>query len=151
MLVRGILACTALLVVGAQPAHAGEPLVELRGGAYKVAVRLELPHLEEMGVSKIATICVTGAEGTRGLVVLSENNPLGKCPASNIRQEGNRLTFDIACEGLNAAQAKATYTLAPEAFQARIAMKMGGKNMTMTETQQGRRVGDCGALAVPRS
>jgi hypothetical protein len=29
-------------------------------------------------------------------------------------------------------------------------MTMGGKNMTMTETQLGRRIGDCGASDFPR-
>lgn len=153
MSVRAIVVVAMWLAGTAAPASGGEPVLELQGGAYEVAVRLELPHLEDMGVSKTTVICVAGAEGSgnHGLIVLSDNNPLGKCPASNFRRQGDILMFDIACEGLNAAQAKATYTLAPQAFQARIAMKMGGKNMTMTETQQGRRIGDCSAALPPRS
>jgi Protein of unknown function (DUF3617) len=85
-----------------------------------------------------------------GLIVLSENNPLGKCPAANAREDGDTLTFDIKCPGGNAAIASAAYTLLGDRFSARITMKMGGKNMTMTETQTGRRTGDCQATA-PRS
>ena len=124
----------------------------LNPGTYEVTIKLALPHLENMAASKVASICVTdtAADGTHGLVVLSENNPLGKCPASNAHEDGDTLTFDIKCPGGNAAIATATYTLLGDRFNARITMKMGGKNMTMTETQTGHRTGDCPATA-PRS
>jgi hypothetical protein len=53
------------------------------------------------------------------------------------------LRFDILCEGRGAAWASAVYRLMPDAFEGRIAMVMGGKNMTMTEVQSGRRIGAC--------
>ena len=126
-----------------------EDLPLLQAGSYEVQVSLELPHVEDTGAKKTSMICVTGPENkdNRGLLVLSENNPLGHCPASNFHQEGDTLTFDIACPGGNAAIASAKYVLGAQSFQGRISMKMGGKNMTMTETQTGRRVGDC----APRS
>ena len=70
---------------------------------------------------------------------------MATCPASNIRAEGNAFRFEVHCEGKNAAEGFATYTLGAETFEGTIVMKMGGKNMTMTETQKGKRVGDCGA------
>jgi hypothetical protein len=97
-----------------------------------------------MAAPKVATICVTET-GTRDLIVLSENNPLARCPASNTRQEGDTLTFDIICLGGNQAVGSARYTVAPQHFTGVIAMKMGGKNMTMTEHQVGRRIGNCSA------
>lgn len=125
----------------------------LKAGSYEIEVRLELPFLDTAGAKKAETICVTAdkGNGTHGLAVLSENNPLAKCPASNIHQNGNMLTFDIVCPGGNAARASATYTLAAETFKGRIAMKMGGKNMTMTEIQTGHRTGDCAVSDAPRS
>ena len=125
----------------------------LARGTYEVAVRLELPHVEDMGASKVATICVSALAdgGNHGLVVLSENNPLAHCPASNVREEGDTLTFDIICPGGNAAIASAKYTLGAHRFDGRISMKMGGKNMTMTETQAGHRTGDCSPSTAPRS
>jgi hypothetical protein len=126
-------------------AVAEEPRTTLSTGSYEVEVRLELPHLEEWAVKKLATVCISEGGETRGLVVLSDNNPLARCPASNVRQDGDTLTFDVICEGRNAARASAKFLLATEKFRGRIAMVMGGKNMTMTETQVGRRIGACPA------
>jgi hypothetical protein len=140
--------CLAALLAG--PTLAAEPAV-LEGGAYEVEVKLELPHLEDMTGKKVVQLCLTSeANGNNhGIAVLSDNNPLARCPVSNVRQDGNALTFDIVCEGRNSAHASARYQLAPTSFHGRIAMQMGGKNMTMTEVQAGRRTGACAAGATP--
>jgi hypothetical protein len=134
-----------LAVSAAGSAVAGGRQTALMEGSYEVEVRLELPHLEDAAVTKLETVCISNANGggSHGLAVLSDNNPLAQCPVSNIREEGGSLTFDVICEGRNAAKASAIYVLGTQQFRGRIAMTMGGKNMTMTETQVGRRVGDC--------
>jgi hypothetical protein len=133
--------CAAAFMSG-RGLGAGPPAAE--PGEYEVSVRLELPHLEDMATTKLARICVTGGEGgTHGLAVLGGNNPLARCPASNIHEDGGVLTFDIVCPGGNAATGSAKYTLRAQGFDGAIAMKMGGKNMTMTERQLGRRIGSC--------
>lgn len=122
---------------------AAEPLPA--SGAYLAEIRLELPHLDDGTARKTARLCLTAEPGAghHGLAVLSDNNPLARCPVSDIRREGGRLTFAIACEGRNAARASAAYEFTAEGFRGRITMNMGGKNMTMTEVQLGRRVGAC--------
>lgn len=114
----------------------------LQPGEYEVQMRLELPHVEGMGVQRTEKLCITGG-GTHGIVVLSENNPLARCPASNIKESGGQLTFDLICEGHNQAVAWARFQLGPDRFAGAFDMKMGGKNMTMTERQTGRRIGTC--------
>ncbi|GJD48392.1 hypothetical protein OPKNFCMD_1110 [Methylobacterium crusticola] len=144
---RGI-AAAGLIAAGAAaaPARAGEP-VSLRPGAYEVEVRLALPHVEDAAPRKVTRICLDGSDpgGARGLSVLGDNNPLARCPATPPHREGEALTFAIVCAGRNEAQGSAAYVLAPEAFRGRIAMRLGGKNMTMTEVQAGHRVGACEA------
>ena len=151
----GILASsiTGLALFLAASAWAGDDTALLQTGTYEVQVSLDLPNVEDTGAKKTATVCVSGPEGNdnRGLVVLSENNPLKSCPASNFHQVGDTLAFDITCPGGNAAIASAKYVLGPQTFQGRISMKMGGKNMTMTETQIGRRIGDCAPSSPPHS
>ncbi|MDP4025928.1 DUF3617 family protein [Methylobacterium sp. NEAU 140] len=142
-------ACLAALLCAA-PA-AGEPIV-LRSGAYAVAVRVELPHLETRPYRTDARVCLSSEAGAdnHGFAVLSANNPLVGCPVRNVYADAGQLAFDIACEGRNAARAKAHYTLRPDGFDGRIVMQMGGKNMTMTEVQAGRRTGACDPAAPSR-
>lgn len=118
-------------------------------GAYEMTVRLELPHVERWAVNKTAKVCLTGA-GENGAIpvpVLSANNPFAACAAKNLVSDGSTLQYDIVCPGRGAARAHATYSFAPGKFDGNIAMVMGAKNMTMTEIQHGRRVGECSASA----
>ncbi len=142
--------CGLALVAHAPLAASGVP----ESGRYEVEVRLELPHVESAAARKTVRVCLAGGPvvGDHGLAVLSDNNPLATCPASNVRQDGDELTFDIACAGRNAGWATARFLLAPTGFRGRIAMWLGGKNMTMAEVQAGRRIGDCrgpGAESAP--
>ena len=134
--VHCLAAAFALTAVAA--ANAGEPF---RSGSYEIAWRLELPHVEA-GEGGSATVCLSD---TGAFPVLSANNPLAHCPARNIRRDGRQTSFEIVCPGGNAAKAAARFETRGDAFEGRIEMNMGGKNMTMTESQRGRRVGDCPA------
>ena len=121
--------------------------IVLKRGVVAGSAALDLYHWH-------ASVVAGGAQGSRrnvALVVLSENNPLARCPASDIRQDGDTLTFEIICPGGNQAVGSARYTIAPQRFTGVIAMKMGGKNMTMTEYQVGGRIGNCSAVGPPRS
>lgn len=139
----GFMAAIGLGLVAAPEAMA-EPALPA-SGTYRVEVRLELPHLEDMAARKTTELCLTAEPGSdnHGFTVLSDNNPLSRCPVSGIRRDGASVSFVIACEGRNAATANATYALTADGFRARITMNMGGKNMTMTEWQTGRRIGAC--------
>ena len=120
-----------------------EPMT-MRAGNYEVEVRVELPYLGDINAKTVTHVCLSADQGNNyGMGVLSANNPLAKCPTLNIRQEKDELTFEIICEGKNEAKATAKYLLASEHFSGRITMKMGGKNMTITEIQAGRRIGVC--------
>src|SRR5262245_27703876 len=131
--------------LGAGALAGPEQATLLEPGEYKVTVRLELPHIEDTNIeSTQENICVTaGDAGTHGLGPLSERNPLRKCPLSNVRQDGDTLTFNIVCPGNDAAVGAAKYTMRAEHFDGAIAVKMGGKNMTMIERHSGQRVGSC--------
>ena len=139
-----------VLIVGAAGAWGGGP-AGLQPGAYEVEVRLELPHIEGATARQTAIVCLTEGNAAGRPAVLSDNNPLARCPAEE-RAPGKRYA-DVRrhlCQGGNAARGSATYALSTDRFHGRIAMKMGGKNMTMAETQSGRRIGACEAAA-PRS
>ena len=94
----------------------------LQDGTYEISVSLELPFIDDRTASSHATRCLSSSDaaGTNGLAVLSANNPLGHCPASQIQRDGDMLTFNIACPGGNAAIGSARYTLYPDRFEGRI-------------------------------
>lgn len=128
-----------IALAAASPARAQDAP---QAGSYEVRYRLELPHVEG-GAEETATVCLSEPGVSKGFAVLSANNPLGHCPVGEVRREGGAVTFDIVCPGGNAAKASARFDVTPNGFQGRIAMNMGGKNMTMTEVQRARRVGEC--------
>lgn len=133
-----LLFASAFLASAAPALGEGAP----QAGAYEVRYRLELPHVENR-TEETTVVCLPQPGAPTGFAVLSANNPLGHCPAANVRREGGALSFDIVCPGGNAAKAFALFDVTTDGFQGRIAMNMGGKNMTMTEVQRGRRQGDC--------
>jgi Protein of unknown function (DUF3617) len=142
---RAILVLALIGLVLASLVRAGDAVM-LRPGRYEISVRLDLPNIEGTVASWRRTLCVPAQDhaGQYGLGALSENNPFSGCPVANVRREGGTLSFEIVCPGGNAASALAKFQLTSEAFEGRISMKLGGKNMTLTETQTGRRSGECG-------
>jgi len=116
-------------------------------GAYAITTRLELPHLERWAIDKTTTICLSGrAAAVRiPIPILSANNPYAACAAANLAIDHGTLDYDVVCPGRDSAKAHATYLLGADHFVGRVAMVLGGKNMTMAEIQRARRLGDCGS------
>ena len=141
--VLGGLVVSALLI--APPAAAGAEPPSLPSGSYEIVTRLELPHVERWAIDRTTTICLPGSSGSGRIPVpvLSTNNPFQKCSAANVTTDEAILQYDIVCPGRGAARAHAIYALAADTFSGRVMMVMGAKNMTMTEVQHARRVGDC--------
>jgi hypothetical protein len=140
----------ALLMLPAGQARA--EALPLPSGEYEITSRLELPHLERWAIDRTARVCLAGP-GKRGAIpvpVMSANTPFDKCSAVDVAADGATLAYRIVCPGRDAARAHAVYALAPEKFAGRVAMVMAAKNMTMTEVQHARRIGDC-APALRRS
>jgi len=128
----------------------GEPRIDeavLPAGSYAITTRLELPHLERWAIDKTATICLSGhaAGGQIPIPILSENNPYAACATANLAINHGKLEYDVLCPGRGSAKAHATYVLDADHFAGRVAMVMGGKNMTMVEVQRAQRIGDCSA------
>ncbi|HEY6518899.1 MAG TPA: DUF3617 family protein [Roseiarcus sp.] len=131
----------------ANPAFAGDPW--LRDGTYEIITRLELPHLERYAVDSVHRVCFTGGWATKAIPapVESANHPFTPCAADHIERGAGTIEYDIACPGRDSARAHASYRATDNGFDGRVAMVMGGKNMTMTEVVRGRRLGACNETA----
>jgi hypothetical protein len=142
-----------LVVCGTSAALAGDPW--LKDGAYEMTTRLELPHLERYGVDSLHRICFADGRATEAIPtpVESANHPFASCAAKHIEHDGGIIEYDIVCPGRDSARAHASYHATADGFTGRVAMVMGGKNMTMTEVVRARRLGACdetAELAPPR-
>jgi len=136
---------TVLLPMIAQPRPLQANPFSPPSGSYELTARLELPHLERWGVDKTTLICLSNSRGPDEIPVpvVSANNPFAKCSATNLTADGTKLEYDIVCPERGSARGHAVYKVSSDAFTGRIAMVMGAKNMTMTEVQHARRVGEC--------
>ena len=132
------------MAVQAQPAWPeGRSLPQT--GSYEITARLELPHLERWAVDKTTIICLPPSLGDNEIPIpiVSANNPFAKCSEANLMTQTPKLEYNIVCPGRGAAKGHAIYILSNDTFSGRVAMVLGGKNMTMTEVQQGHRIGNC--------
>jgi hypothetical protein len=127
----------------------GEPLadeLQLENGLYEVHFRLELPHLEQYAIDRKTTVCVDRGKlqwQDLPIPLLSQNDIFSACRIENLEQASAGFSYDILCHGRGSGRATATYVTAPDTFKSRISIVQGAKNMTMTEIQHGRRLGDC--------
>ena len=130
---------SALMAAGAD---AATPL--LTPGLYQIEVRISLPHVQDTAAPMVLTRCVRAADLESGLAfsVLSDN-PLRSCDVLDYQATGDTAVYRIACPGPNRGSAVAVFDTTRTTYRGSIKMNMGGKNMTMSETQFGKRIGEC--------
>lgn len=129
----------ASLMLGAQAAE-----VALKTGVYEIEVRVSLPNVQDTAPPLRLTRCVSSADLQTGqaFFVLSDN-PLKTCDLLDYEVGAAQVVYRIACAGPNRGSAVALFEIGSTSYRGTIAMNMGGKNMTMSETQIGKRIGDC--------
>jgi hypothetical protein len=123
------------------PAAANSLLIP---GLYQVEVRIALPNVQDASAPMVLTRCVSpdDLKSGRAFFVLSEN-PLRTCDLLDYQVTEGTATYRIACPGPNRGRAVAVFETTATTYRGSINMNMGGKNMTMSETQAGRRIGNC--------
>jgi hypothetical protein len=132
------------LVMGAGVAPAAAEPPGLAPGLYAIEVRIGLPNVLEVGPPHQLTRCVTAGEIASGqaFFVRSEN-PIAACEQVDVAATATAVRYRIHCPGPNAASADAEFETGDQGYRGTIRMTMGGKNMTMSETQVAARVGEC--------
>jgi uncharacterized protein DUF3617 len=116
----------------------------LTPGLYKVEVRISLPNVQDAAAPIVLTRCVRpdDLESGQAFSILSDN-PLKKCELLDYQTTSSTAVYRIACPGPNKGSAVAVFDTTNTSYRGSIKMNMGGKNMTMSETQVGKRAGDC--------
>jgi hypothetical protein len=116
----------------------------LTPGLYQVEVRISMPNVQDVAVPFVVTRCINSddLESGQAFFVLSDN-PLKTCELVDYRATAGTATYRIACAGPNRGSAVALFDVNASGYRGTIKMNMGGKNMTMSETQVGKRIGNC--------
>jgi hypothetical protein len=113
-------------------------------GLYQVEVRIGLPNVQDVAAPQLVTRCLRPDDLKSGqaFFVLSDN-PLKHCALVDYQTTDSAALYRIVCAGPNKGNAMAVFDTKGSTYRGTIRMNMGGKNMTMSETQAGKRIGDC--------
>lgn len=111
-------------------------------GEYELTTQTVLPHLEE--ALRYATtrsrLCLREPAATE-LFPLLRHPAFAGCALAPAAADG--LRFVLHCANPEAASGSALFALEGGSLSAELALKMGGKNMTLSQRLQGRRLGPC--------
>ena len=138
-LFAGASVVAALAAIGSS---AADPA--LAPGLYQVEVRISLPNVQDVAAPIVLMRCVSPAalESGQAFFILSDN-PLKNCNLLDYQATADTAIYRIVCPGPNMGSAVALFETTGAAYRGSIKMNMGGKNMTMSEAQVGKRIGDC--------
>ncbi len=131
----------------------GAERVAVPPGEYDLTAQTVLPHLEE--ALRYATTherrCLREPDPT-GLFPLLLHPAFAGCALVPDAQAGDGLHFSLRCANPEAASGSAVFAPGADSLSAVLELKMGGKNMTLSQRLHGPRVGPCpqpGARAAP--
>jgi hypothetical protein len=133
----GLLAATCL------PAPAVER-VAIPPGEYDLTAQTVLPHLEEAlrHATTRARQCLREQDAT-ALFPLLLHPAFAGCRLVPDAPAGDGLHFSLRCANPEAASGLAVFALEGGSLSAVLELKMGGKNMTLSQRIHGPRVGPC--------
>lgn len=132
-----------LLATASLPAAAAAP-VALAPGEYELTTETVLPHLEE--ALRYATTrtrqCLQAPEAT-DLFPLLRHQAFTGCTLASDAKAGDGLHYSLQCRNPEAASGSAVFELDGSRISAVLELKMGGKNMTLSQRLHGPRLGPC--------
>ena len=132
------------LVAALAASASGAAELSLIPGLYQVEVRISLPNVQDVAAPLLLTRCIgpDDLKSGQAFFVLSDN-PLKHCQLVDYQTTASAALYRIVCAGPNKGSAVAVFDTREGSFRGTIRMNMGGKNMTMSETQSARRTGNC--------
>ena len=133
----GLFAAMSLSGAGATP-------VAVPPGEYELTTQTVLPHLEE--ALRYATTrtrqCLHEPDATNIFPLLRHQAFTG-CSLVPNGQARHGLSFSLQCTNPEAATGSAVFEVDASHVAAVLELKMGGKNMTLSQRLYGRRIGSC--------
>lgn len=122
--------------VSAAPAVPAFAAPQMTPGMWEYTVKVEMPGMNMPG--NTVKQCYTPADVADSRKAL----PVDKhCDVSDMKTEGNTVSWKMRCGGPQAMSGSGTMTLEPTRTSGII--KMSTQGMNMTEHIEGKRIGDC--------
>ena len=116
---------------------------ELAPGLYQLETQTIMPHLEEMRHKKqFSTTCIGDAQ-IKKLFPIMRQPGLKDCYFQRHAEEKDATFFLLRCDGLNGAEGRAKIKTGAGRIKASLDAKLGGKNMTFTQTTIAEKLGAC--------
>ncbi len=114
-------------------------------GNYDIRTETLLPHLEEN--MRYATTrqrrCMDGQDASTLFPIL-RHEALAGCVLTDGQIRGEQWEYLLRCSKPETATGSARLTVQAAAISGVVDIKLGGKNMTLSQRISGQRVGDCG-------
>ena len=107
---------------------------------YEVNVRMEMPGMQMPAITQRS--CVKKGASDADAIPHQDN-----CKVTDATRAGNKVTFAMACTGCDAMTGNGEITYAGDGYTGNIRYraKMDGRDMEITQSIVGRRVGGCTA------
>lgn len=132
-----------LLAAMSLSGNAATPVV-VSPAEYDLTIQTVLPHLEE--ALRYATTrtrqCLPGPD-TTSIFPLLRHQAFSGCSLVPSAEVNDGLRFTLQCTNPEAASGSAGFEVGPSFVSAVLELKMGGKNMTLSQRLYGPRVGPC--------
>ena len=133
-------------LLAAMSLSANAAVVALTPGEYDLTIETVLPHLEE--ALRYATTrthqCLREPDAT-SMFPLLRHQAFAGCSLVPDADAGDGVNFTLHCKNSEAASGSAAFEVGPSYVSAVLEVKMGGKNMTLSQRLYGPRVGSCSA------
>ena len=116
----------------------------LTPGLYQVEVRIGAPNVQDAAPPQVLTRCIRPEDLKSGqaFFVLSDN-PLKRCQLVDYQATADAALYRIVCAGQDRGSAVGVFDTRGTSYRGTIRMSPDGKNMTRSETQAGKRIGNC--------
>ena len=118
--------------------------VSVEPGLYELTSQTVMPHLEEaLRYATTTSRQCLGTQEASALFPLLSHQAFAGCALVREAASDSEAHFSLRCDNPQAATGAAHFELQSSGFQAVLYVKMGGKNMTLSQRLSAPRLGAC--------
>jgi hypothetical protein len=141
---RSLLVAAGFVAVAGLYTSSLASTVSVEPGLYDLTAQTVLPHLEESlrDATTRSRQCL-GTQEASTLFPLLRHEAFTGCSLVHESSSDGEAHFSLRCSNPQAATGAAHFALQPGGFQAVLHIKMGGKNMTLSQRLSAQRLGAC--------